>query len=147
MTDMSYLFNSMVNFNADISALGVTGHIRVYVMDMLFYVPTNITRLDIGCNPPGNNTGLPHLWNLSVPSNRVVQSESCKVVSRPSVCSALSLSSAEADAQSSLYPLRRHTHDPTLRPASQPHPNPNAHPNPPPPPQPHPNPHPCTPSP
>ena len=42
---MSYLFNSMVNFNADISALGVTGHIRVYVMDMLFYVPTNITRL------------------------------------------------------------------------------------------------------
>ena len=62
-----YLFNSMVNFNADISALGVTGHIRVYVMDMLFYVPTNITRLDIGCNPPGNNTGLQHLWNLSVP--------------------------------------------------------------------------------
>ena len=45
VTDMSYLFNSMVNFNADISALGVTGHIRVYVMDMLFYVPTNITRL------------------------------------------------------------------------------------------------------
>ena len=68
----------MVNFNADISALGVTGHIRVYVMDMLFYVPTNITRLDIGCNPPGNNTGLQHLWNLSVPfkpsrAKRVVQ--------------------------------------------------------------------------
>ena len=44
MTDMSYLFNSMVNFNADISALGLTGHIRVYVKDMLLYVPTNITR-------------------------------------------------------------------------------------------------------
>ena len=79
VTDMSYLFNSMVNFNADISALGLTGHIRVYVVDMMFYVPTNITRLEIGCNPPGNNTGLQHLWNLSVPlkpscAKRVVQS-------------------------------------------------------------------------
>ena len=37
VTDMSYLFNSMVNFNADISALGLTGHIRVYVVDMMFY--------------------------------------------------------------------------------------------------------------
>ena len=43
VTDMSYLFNSMVSFNADISALGLTGHIRVCVILMQHSIPISAT--------------------------------------------------------------------------------------------------------
>ena len=48
-----------------------------------------------------------------------MQSESCKVVSRPSVCSALSLSSAEAEHKARFIPCAAtHTTPPCARQAS-----------------------------